>query len=131
PSLTITAHKDVKRATLEVRSKKGKHVQSLGPAKTSGTLEFKLPHKQPGKLDWNGQLQVTFQDGSSGSMPLRFSSEVVSTLNFSVTNDQTDIQRNHRVVVEADRAVSKVSVDVYGEDDALLASQSVPFDNAA
>ncbi len=131
PSLTITAHKDVRRATLEVRSSKGKHRQSLGPVKEGGTLEFKLPHKKPGKLEWTGQLQVSFTDGATGSMPVRFASEVLSAIKFQVTNDQQDIQTNQRVIVEADAPVKKVSVEVYGEDDVLLASRSVAFDMPA
>lgn len=131
PAFVIKVHKDLRRATLEVRSSKGLHRQSLGPAKKGQSLEFKLPHKNVGKLHWQGKLSADFDDGGSGTMPVGFATEVVAIMTFQVTNDQDDIQKNHRVVVEADGTVSKVDVEVYGEDDALLASQSVPFENAA
>lgn len=130
PSFDVKVNKDLKRATLEVKSHKGTHRQSLGPAKAGTTLVFKLPHKNPGKVDWKGELSVSFADGGTGSMPVGFQTEVRSLFTFAVTNDQNDIQKEHRVVVEADRTVSKIDVEVYGEEDTLLASHSQGFDKA-
>lgn len=131
PSLSLKVNKDLQRATLDVRSAQGAHRQSLGPAKSGSTLTFELPHREVGKRDWKGELSVSFTDGGSGSMPLQFSTEVAPKLTFEVTNDQNDIRANHRVVLKANSVVTKVDVEVYGEDDALIASQSVSFDNAA
>lgn len=130
PAFVLKVNKDLSRATLELRSAKGSHRKSLGPAKSGSTLTFELPHKEVGKRDWSGELAVQFNDGGSGTMPLRFSTEVVPTMRFEVVNDQNDIREHQRIVLKASGTVTKVDVEVYGEDDVLIASQSVPFDKA-
>lgn len=131
PAFVLKVNKDLKRATLDLRSAKGNHRQSLGPAKGGSTLTFELPHREVGTRDWSGELSVSFADGGSGSMPLKFTTEVAAKMTFEVVNDQDDIRDKQRVVLKANAVVSKVDVEVYGEDDALIANQSVPFDNAA
>lgn len=130
PALTLKVNKDLRRATLDLRSAQGGHKQSLGPAKSGSTLTFELPHREVGRRDWSGELVVHFANETQAAMPLRFSTEVAPKLTFEVTNDQNDIRANHRVILKASSVVTKVDVEVYGEEDALIASQSVPFDNA-
>lgn len=131
PALTLRVEKDLKRATLRLDSESRKHSDALGPARKGASLRFELPHSEVGKRPWGGELAVVFADGSSGSMPLRFETEVVGPLEFRVINDQADIREQHRLVIESDRPLVRAEVEVYGEDEALLASQAVSLDSSA
>jgi len=131
PTLEITVHKDLKRASLDVRDGKGRHRQSLGPAKAGGTLTFKLPHTHAGKRTWQGKLAVTFADGATGSMPLRFETQVVKMLKFKTTSTPKEIQDDHRVTIVADRAVSRLEIEAYGDNGVLIASTGKDFPNVA
>ncbi|MFZ9888044.1 MAG: OmpA family protein [Myxococcota bacterium] len=128
PALTLRIEKDLKQAKLSLQAESRKHREVLGPAKAGTTLRFELPHTEAGRRTWGGELAVLFSDGSSGSMPLRFETEVIGPLEFRVLNDQADIREQHRLVVEADRALSRAEVEVYGEDEVLLASQAVSLE---
>lgn len=130
PALTLRVEKDLKRASLRLASASRKHRDALGPATTGASLRFELPHTEVGKRPWEGELAVVFTDGSSGSMPLRFETEVVGPLEFRVLNDQADIREQHRLVVEADRPLARAEVEVYGEDEVLLASQAITLDES-
>jgi outer membrane protein OmpA-like peptidoglycan-associated protein len=131
PSLDVKVNKALKRATIDVRDGKGRHRQSRGPGKVGATLSFPLPHTTPGKRTWQGELQVTFQDGSSGTMPLRFETQVVTMLKFKTTSTPQEIQDEHKVTIEADRACSKIEIEAYGDNGVLIASTGKKFPNAA
>lgn len=131
PSVVIKVNKGLKRAHLDVRDGKGRHRQNLGPAKAGGSLTFKLPHTKAGKRAWQGELSITFSDGATGSMPLRFETQVVQMLSFKTTSTPQEIQDEHRVTIEADRTVSRLEIEAYGDEGVLIASTGKDFENAA
>src|SRR5690349_25144188 len=66
PTLTLKIKKDLKSATLDVKSAAGKTRQTLGPAEVGHDVVFELPQTQAGIVKWVGTLAVEFGDGSSG-----------------------------------------------------------------
>ena len=127
PMLTLVVHKDVESAVLDL-SGGGKHARAKkGPASSGETIEFALPHDKQGKVAWKGSLTVVFADGASGSMPLQFSTEVVSReFRFDATS-HLDLD-NDALKLTSDRQTSKVEIEVYTDADELLVATAQAYD---
>ena len=128
-AVTLKIHKDVKAATLELRSAQGGSVRrSGGPKAAGGELVFKLEPQKVGRSQWSGSLTVEFEDGTSGSMPLSFATEGLSSFKFKITED-TELIKKNIVEITSEHDTAKIDVEVYGEGGDLLASQGFAQDN--
>lgn len=127
PALTLQVNKDLKSAILDVKSAAGRHHQALGPKGAGGELVFTLPHAKPGRVVWSGSLSVVFADDSSGSMPLSFSTEVLSSFRFQVKDEDVNL-KEHSLVVNSEHDTAKIELEVYGDEGELLASTGKAFD---
>jgi outer membrane protein OmpA-like peptidoglycan-associated protein len=128
PKLTLKIKKDVKEAVLDVKGSNGqKHNATKGPGQAGGELVFELPQKGTGKVDWAGSLEVYFDDGSAGSMPLKFATEVIGKLNVEAVSTREEIVEQNQVRVKMSRNAGKVDVKVLGDDGDVLANVSKPF----
>jgi outer membrane protein OmpA-like peptidoglycan-associated protein len=127
PQLTLLLHKDVESAVLDVNGG-GKHAHAKeGPAASGDTIAFALPHDKQGKVAWSGSLTVVFADGSSGSMPLQFTTEVVSReFRFDATS-HLDLA-NDQLQLTSDRQTSKVEIEVYTDADELLVATAQTYE---
>jgi outer membrane protein OmpA-like peptidoglycan-associated protein len=128
PTLTVKVNKDLKSATLDVKSGAGKVRQTLGPKDQGGELVFKLPHDKPGRVSWTGTLAVVFADETQGSMPLSFPTEVLSSFRFKVKDEDVDLV-NHSLVVVSEHDTAKIELEVYGDEGELLSSSGTPLPN--
>jgi outer membrane protein OmpA-like peptidoglycan-associated protein len=129
PKLKLVVHKDVKTITLNIQAGAARVSQKKGPVAAEDTAVFDLPHRQAGVWQWKGTLDVLFADDSTGSMPLAFSTEVrAANFSFEALHTRENLRKDHLVRIKSTRPVSKLAIEVYGEDDELLASTSVPFD---
>jgi outer membrane protein OmpA-like peptidoglycan-associated protein len=128
PKLTLLIHRDVESALLDVVGAGGKRLrQTKGPATAGGELAFALPHDQQGKVAWKGTVAVVFADGASGSMPLAFSTEVVSReFRFDATR-HLDLPRDS-LQLTSERQTAKVEIEVYTDEDELLVATAQSFD---
>jgi outer membrane protein OmpA-like peptidoglycan-associated protein len=127
PKLTLVLHKDVESAALDVSGGGLQARAKKGPAASGETIEFALPHKKQGKVAWKGSLTVVFADGASGSLPLQFSTEVVSReFRFDATS-HLDLA-NDALKLTSDRQTSKVEVEVYTDADELLVATAQTYD---
>lgn len=131
PQVIVNVHKDLERARLTLKSSKRSFNKVLGPKKSGQKLIFTLPHKAPGTLAWSGKLSVTFEDGASGEMPLNFKTERVTSFQFQVLSTQDEIRDKNEISISMQRPCSKVEVEVYGDNGALIASTAKEFGNAA
>lgn len=127
PALTIQVNKDLKSATVDVKSAAGRLHQTLGPKDAGGELVFALPHTKPGRAAWSGSLSVVFADDTAGSMPLSFATEVLSSFRFLVKDEDVDLE-NHSLVVTSEHDTTKIELEVYGDEGELLASTGKAFD---
>lgn len=122
PQLTVIINKDVESVSVDLSSGKTRIQQKKGPQTQPGTLDFTLKQEGVGVLKWNGTLTVVFADGSSGSMPLSFSTERLSTkFRFSITKENLDLA-NDKLKLISERKTSKVEIEVYTDEDDLLAN---------
>jgi outer membrane protein OmpA-like peptidoglycan-associated protein len=129
PAVTLKIKKDVKRASLDIKSSAGARVRrSGGPKEAGGELVFKLEQSKPGRAQWSGTLEVEFEDGTAGSMPLAFATEVLSSFKFKLTED-TELIKKNIIELTSEHDTSKIEVEVYGEGGELLAGQGFPQDN--
>jgi outer membrane protein OmpA-like peptidoglycan-associated protein len=131
PKLTLIVNKDLESAAIDVSGDGGSYGlrarAKKGPATSGSTVEFALPHKATGKVAWKGSLTVVFQDGASGSMPLQFSTEVVSReFRFDATS-HLDLA-NDALQLTSERQTSKVEIEVYTDEDVLLVATAQTFD---
>lgn len=122
PQLTVVVNKDVESVTLDVSSGKSRVQQKKGPQTQPGKIEFTLKQEGIGTLKWNGTLNVVFADGSSGEMPLSFQTERLSTkFKFSIAKEGLDLA-NDKLKLVSERPTAKVEIEIYTDEDDLLAS---------
>lgn len=127
PTLKIKLNKAIKRIRIDLEDGKGRHQSARGAAQKGKTVKFPLPHTRPGKRVWQGKLDVTFYDGATGSMPLRFETQVLTSFKFKTTSSPRDIQDEHKVVIVAERPVKRLEVEAYGDNGVLIASTGQDF----
>ncbi len=128
PKLTVVVNKDVESVTLDVNAGKARVNQKKGPQTQPGTIEFTLPQDGVGKLSWNGTLTVVFADGGSGTMPLAFSTERLSNkFKYDIKKGGLDLEHDKLKLV-SERATAKVVIDLYTDEDELLASAGIDYD---
>lgn len=129
PSFTLVVNKDVASASVDLNAGGTRLKQKKGPQAAGGTIDFELPQKKPGILNWKGTLDVVFADGSRASMPLTFATEVQSS-NFTFLVGKGDLDlKNDRLTFKSQRATGRYEVEVYGDEDELLASSAQDFEN--
>ncbi|HEY1097729.1 MAG TPA: OmpA family protein, partial [Myxococcota bacterium] len=127
PKFTLVVNKDVQRAAIALASPAGNTKQAKGPTAAGGTIEFVLPQKKPGVTSWKGSLDVEFADGTEASMPLTFQTEVLSAqFTFGFTKNDLDL-KNDRLTFKSQRPTGRYEVEIYGDDDELLASSAQDF----
>ncbi|MCC7112123.1 MAG: OmpA family protein [Deltaproteobacteria bacterium] len=132
PKVTLKIKKDLAKATLEVDGGGGqRHRQTLGPGAAGTEFVFELPQKGTGVVKWKGTLEVEFDDGSSGTMPLTFATEVIGKLDVKVVEDKEEIVGKNTVRVTMSRKAGKVDVEVVGDDGETLANVSQSFSGEA
>lgn len=132
PKVTVKIKKDLAKATLEVDGGQGqRHRQTLGPGAAGTDLVFELPQKGTGVVKWKGTLEVEFDDGSSGSMPLTFATEVIGKLDVKVVSEKEEIVERNTVRVTMSRKAGKIDVEVVGDDGETLANVSQKFSGEA
>ena len=129
PKLTLVVNKDVQQATIGLAGSGLSTKQKQGPTSAGGTIEFALPHKKPGIVSWKGSLDVKFADGTTASMPLAFQTEIVSTnFTFGFNKDDLDLD-NNTLRFKSERPTSRYEIEVYGDDDELLATSGQDFES--
>lgn len=132
PKVTVKIKKDLAKATLEVDGGAGQHHrQALGPGAAGTDLVFELPQKGTGLVKWKGTLEVEFDDGSTGSMPLSFATEVIGKLDVKVVSEKDEIVEHNTVRVTMSRKAGKIDVEVVGDDGDTLANVSQKFSGEA
>lgn len=122
PQLTIIVNKDVESVTVDLSSGSHHIKQKKGPQTQPGKIDFTLAHDGVGKLTWKGTLDVVFSDGASGSMPLSFQTERLSTkFRFDVKRDtfKEDLKDN-KVSVISERKTAKLEVEPFTDEDASM-----------
>lgn len=127
PSVLIIVNKPVSKVRMTLRSKGTTVEEKHGLAKRGTKVRFKLPHKKPGDMSWRGRIDVTFTDGSTGNMPVTFTTQVVGDLNFTPAFTVEDVRDHHRIKITADRPVAAIDVEVHGVEGDLLANTSKEF----
>lgn len=128
PKVTVKIKKDLAKATIDVDGGGGQRArQTLGPGAAGSELVFELPQKGTGIVKWKGTLEVEFDDGSSGSMPLSFATEVIGKLDVKAVSDEKEILERNTVRVTMSRKAGKVDVEVVGDDGDVLANVSQKF----
>ncbi len=127
PTVTVKVKKDLRSCTLDVRSVAGRAHQRLGPKERGGELVFTLPQKRAGKASWKGSLSVVFDDGTSGSMPLAFATEVLSGFRFAVKEVKLE---ERSITFTSEHDTQKIDVAVYGDDGKEIATTSQDFGGA-
>ena len=86
----------------------------------SGSISPGVPVVMPldglprGSHDCQGSVSLSAADGSVGEMPLRITVEIVAPLNLDVDRSRVDLEARE-MVITADRPLSKVEVEVFGE----------------
>jgi outer membrane protein OmpA-like peptidoglycan-associated protein len=129
PTITLNIHKDLDSAVLELKSTAGAQVKrQLGKKAAGGAHIVELEQRQAGVVKWTGSLSVVFSDGSTGAMPLAFSTEVMSKFRFKITED-TDLIKQNIIEVVSEHDTAKIDIEVYGERGELLASQGFEQQN--
>jgi outer membrane protein OmpA-like peptidoglycan-associated protein len=132
PKVTLKIMKDLAKATLDVDGGSGQHAtQTLGPGAAGSELVFELPQKGAGIVKWKGTLAVEFADGSNGTMPLSFATEVIGKLDVKVVSERSEIVDHNRVRVTMSRKAGKLDVEVVGDDGDTLANTSQTFHGEA
>ena len=132
PKVTLKIKKDLAKATLEVDGGGGqRHRQTLGPSAAGTELIFELPQKGTGVVKWKGTLEVEFDDGTNGTMPLTFATEVIGKLDVKVVSERAEIVDGNSVRVVMSRKAGKVDVEVVGDDGDVLANTSKAFHGEA
>lgn len=132
PKVTVKIKKDLAKATLDVDGGGGQHArQTLGPGAAGTELVFELPQKGAGVVKWKGTLEVEFDDGSTGSMPLSFATEVIGKLDVKVVSERAEIVERNTVRVTMSRKAGKLDVEVVGDDGETLANVSEKFSGQA
>lgn len=130
PALTIVVNKDIERVVVSLDGNGQRYRRSQGPQSAPGELRFELPHGTPGLVQWKGSLEVRFVDGASGTMPLAFSTEVLSAnFTFAFGPHDLDLEAD-TLLLRSERATTKVEVEVYGDEDELLASSAQDYEPA-
>ena len=126
PSLVLKLNKAVDRMSVALRSN-GQAVRQEYAGETKGkTIEIEMPQNKVGLWRWQGQLKVTFSDGSSGQMPLAFSTEVRQPPQLRLHRSGLDLKKKELKVVFGSTA-QKVDMEVVGENGETLAKKTVPF----
>lgn len=124
PKLTIVVNKDLESAVVTLDGGGQRLRQKKGPQAAGGTLDFELPQGKPGTVTWKGTLEVAFADGAGGSMPLAFSTEVLSAnFTFGFGKDDLDLD-NDRLTLKSQRPTARVEIEIYGDEDELLSSSA-------
>lgn len=122
PQLTIIVNKDVESVTVDLTSGSHHIKQKKGPQTQPGKIDFTLAHDGVGKLSWKGTLDVVFADGASGSMPLSFQTERLSTkFKFDVRREtfKEDLKEN-KVAIISERKTAKLEVEAFTDEDASM-----------
>lgn len=127
PKLTVIVNKDLESATVTLDGGGQRLRQKQGPQSAPGQLHFDLPQHKPGTVSWKGTLDVVFTDGAGGSMPLAFSTEVLSAnFTFGFGKDDLDLD-NDALALKSQRPTARVEVEIYGDEDELLSSSAQDF----
>ncbi len=127
PKLSVIINKDVESVSVDVVGGPGHVRQKQGPAEKGGLLEFTLPQDSFGKVSWKGSLSVVFSDGASGTLPLAFQTERLSTkFEFYVKKENLDLPHDKLTLI-SQRATSRVEIEVYTDEDELLASSGSDY----
>ncbi|HEY4222185.1 MAG TPA: hypothetical protein VGO62_12600, partial [Myxococcota bacterium] len=121
PSVSLHIKKDLKTATIDVKSDAGHAHQTLGPKDAGGELTFALPQMSPGTVTWLGTLAVEFGDGTAGTMPLKFQTRVLSSFKFDVKDVKLE-ERKLTVISQHDTA--QIDLEVVGDDGVNIATTS-------
>ncbi|MDP2340251.1 MAG: OmpA family protein [Deltaproteobacteria bacterium] len=127
PKLTVIINKDVESVSVDVAGGAGRVKQKKGPVEKGGSLEFTLQQDTFGKVSWKGSLTVVFADGASGTMPLAFQTERLSTnFKFKLDEDNFDLEHDKLTLI-SERATSRVEIEVYTDEDELLVSSGTDY----
>gem|GEM_PF-615167 len=128
PKLTLIVNRDLQTATLTIDGGTGQRLkQRQGPAKAGGSVAFELPHKNAGIVSWKGTLAVTFDDGAIAEMPVAFQTEIQSAkFKFAMEKADLDVD-NDKLVLRSERPVGRVEVEIYTDEDELLASSAQDY----
>lgn len=127
PRLTVIINKDVESVSIDVAAGKTRLRQKKGPAPQGGSIEFTLPQSGFGKVSWKGNLSVVFADGASGTLPLAFQTERLSThFEFYIRKENLDLEHDKLTLI-SQRHTSKVDIEVYTDEDELLSSSSTDY----
>lgn len=127
PKLTIVVNKDLESATVTLDGGGQRFKQKQGPQTAPGQLHFELPQTKAGVVQWRGTLEVGFADGAGGSMPLAFATEVLSAdFTFGFGKEDLDLEGD-KLVLKSQRPTAKVEIEVYGDEDELLASSAQDY----
>jgi outer membrane protein OmpA-like peptidoglycan-associated protein len=129
PTLILKINKAVASAHIKVSTKGARINRGLGAAKRGGELRVALPHKGYGILTWQGQLDVNFVDGSTGSMPLQFQTKAVRTFKYKLVSPEEEIRKENKIRIVSEVPCSKIEVAVYGDYGKLLANEMKEFPN--
>ena len=126
PTLTLKIKKDLKSATIDVKSDAGRAHQTLGPKESGGELVFALPQTSPGTVTWVGTMAVVFGDDTAGTMPLKFQTRVLSSFKFAVKDVSLDARK---IVVTSEHDTKQIDLEVYGDDGVNIATTSTAFED--
>lgn len=129
PSVTISVVQPIAGAVLTLKRSDGEFV-SLRIEKTSRlTKVVKLEQPVGVPFDYEGQLHVEFDDGSSGDLPISLSqAEVTSPITVDTWGNAQDV-KERRIRFKMTRVPHHVELVVFGETGRKLAEETVTVKN--
>jgi outer membrane protein OmpA-like peptidoglycan-associated protein len=128
PSLTLSAIIDGK-ADVSF-SCAGRSYGGPFAVKPGAPVTIEIAGLAAGTHNCSGRLRFEASDGTSGEMPLSFAVNVLHPL--KLTADRADLDlAGHHLVVRGDRPLSRVRVEVFGEDGDPIGQGETPADGVS
>lgn len=130
PAVHIEILERISGFKLNLTREGGKPQEWKGGGKPGVTRTIELD--QPvGTSKWAGELTINFPNGTTGSMPLEFETELAGQLQLTVNKEQ-DVDLAHRVVrFTANQPVGKAHLKVLMDTGATIIDDDLPFNGEA
>ncbi len=116
--LLLVAHQPVKDARLVIGGPHGERTVRSGFIAAGSQKLLAIPQKV-GTVTYDGRLDVEFEDGQTGSAPVKFSLSVLEGMRLSVTENELDLEKK-RLTVRASREIQRVEYTVISDTGAVL-----------
>lgn len=114
PELTVVVHEKIAGASLRLKRDDGERFDFKVPPSKKGHFTFKLTQAPGTSLDYEGELEVRFFGAEVGSIPLKFTGEVIVPLAIETSANAKDIAARS-FKVKANRPIARIEMVLVGE----------------